>query len=234
MSRRVLITGASSGIGAGAARELLEQGHRVLAHSRSAGRMLPEGAEPIHGDLADTDRLSSIADQVQAAGGADVIIHNAGVLRGPDLAAVNVIAPYVLAALIPAQLHIVISSSMHRGGVAEPSGRLDRISYSDSKLLVTILAAALPRRSGMLAAAVDPGWVPTKMGGAGASDDLVLGHRTQARLAAGTLTTPPEFSYWFHEEQQRPHPAVLDATVQEALLDALASRTGVAAPAGRA
>ena len=35
-----------------------------------------------------------------------------------------------------------------------------------------------------LAGAVDPGWIPTKMGGAGAPDDLQQGFETQAWLAA--------------------------------------------------
>ena len=55
-----------------------------------------------------------------------------------------------------------------------------RRTYDDSKLYVTTLAMALARiRTDALAHAVDPGWVPTRMGGPAASDSLEEGHRTQ-------------------------------------------------------
>lgn len=221
---RVLVTGASTGIGLAAVHELLGLGHEVLAHARNGDRPLPDGAEPVLGDLSETARLPELAARV---GAVDTVIHNAGVLRGPELLAVNVLAPYALGALIPAERMIVISSSMHRGGSASSIADLDGIDYSDSKLLVTMLAAAIARRGGTSAQAVDPGWVPTRMGGSSASDDLLLGHRTQALLADGSLAAPAGFSYWFHERRQQPHPAVLDAAAQDALLDALAQRTGV-------
>jgi hypothetical protein len=78
----------------------------------------------------------------------------------------------------------------------------------------------------VLSNAVDPGWVATKMGGAGAPDDFELGHRTQE-----TLATDPDQTvtggYWFHGERQEPHPAVADQRFRIALLDALAETTGI-------
>jgi NAD(P)-dependent dehydrogenase (short-subunit alcohol dehydrogenase family) len=57
-------------------------------------------------------------------------------------------------------------------------------AYCDSKLFVTTLALAVARRwPDVLSNVVDPGWVPTKMGGAGAPDDLEKGHLTQTWLA---------------------------------------------------
>src|SRR6267154_678861 len=53
---------------------------------------------------------------------------------------------------------------------------LSRITYSDSKLHVLMLCLAVARKwPQVYANAVDPGWVPTKMGGKAATDDLQKG-----------------------------------------------------------
>ncbi|MFE2537811.1 hypothetical protein [Streptomyces sp. NPDC059371] len=93
---------------------------------------------------------------------------------------------------------------------------------------MTALAAAVARlRPEGLSNPVDPGWVPTKMGGPGAPDDLKLGHRTQAWLAAGddpqAMTSG---GYWYHQERQQPHPAVHDQGSQDRLLYTLREETG--------
>lgn len=64
--------------------------------------------------------------------------------------------------------------------------------------------------------AVDPGWVPTKMGGAGAPDDLRLGHLTQEWLATNG-------DYCHHQRRQGPHPAANDTRFQGLLLADLAA-----------
>jgi NAD(P)-dependent dehydrogenase (short-subunit alcohol dehydrogenase family) len=146
---------------------------------------------------------------------------------------VNVIAPYLLTALLPAPRRLVyLSSGSHFSGRpdldgADWSGRTSG-SYGDSKLFVTALAAAMARlRPEVLSNAVDPGWVPTRMGGPGAPDDLELGHRTQEWLATSddpeALTTG---GYWYHQERQEPHAAVHDLAFQDRLLQALAQETG--------
>ena len=79
----------------------------------------------------------------------------------------------------------------------------------------------------MCSNAVDPGWVPTKMGGPGAPDDLRLGHRTQEWLA--TSDEPDARTsggYWYHQRRRTPHPAALDPQFQDELLAALARFTG--------
>ena len=102
------------------------------------------------------------------------------------------------------------------------------MTYSDSKLYLTALAAAVARLwPDVLSNAVDPGWVPTRMGGAGAPDDLRLGHLTQEWLAASddpeALTSG---GYWYHQHREKPHPAVRDERFQNELLDHLAGVTG--------
>ncbi|WP_308192090.1 SDR family NAD(P)-dependent oxidoreductase [Arthrobacter sp. AK04] len=183
---RILITGSADGLGRYTAETLLQEGHRVVVHARSAERvasvqdLLDRGAEGIVGDLADIDQIRHIAGQVNRLGRMYAVIHNAGVLHGPDIFQVNVAAPYLLTALIhrPRRL-IYVSSGMHRGGRARIENRT-QVTYSDSKLYLTALAAAVARLwPDIPSNAVDPGWVPTRMGGAGAPDDLRLGHRTQ-------------------------------------------------------
>jgi hypothetical protein len=79
----------------------------------------------------------------------------------------------------------------------------------------------------VLTNAVDPGWVPTRMGGPGAPDDLRLGHLTQEWLATsddpGARTSG---GYWHHQRRLEPHPAVHDRGFQDQLLDGLAGFTG--------
>jgi NAD(P)-dependent dehydrogenase (short-subunit alcohol dehydrogenase family) len=240
----VFITGSAGGLGRAAAAALIDQGHRVAIHARRRDRLvgaadlLDRGAATVIGDLSSLDETRSVAEQVNRLGYMDAVIHNAGVYRGPDILAVNVIAPYVLTALIerPSRL-IYLSSGLHHGGRAS-LGRLDSaraggsVSYSDSKLFVTTLAAAGARRwPDVMANSVDPGWVPTRMGGPGATDDLKLGHVTQTWLAVSSdpaaLTSG---GYWYHQRQQPTHPAVSDPRFQEQVIASLAQLTRINLP----
>lgn len=239
---RVLITGSADGLGRAAAGTLLRAGHQVIVHARSTRRLaavadlLDRGATPVTGDLSELDATVAIAEHVNQFAPIDAVIHNAGVYSGPAILPVNVVAPYLLTALItrPQRL-IYLSSGMHRGGRPDLSdidwhGRRASRSYSDSKLFVTALALAIGRRwPEVYSNAVDPGWVPTKMGGANAPDDLRLGHLTQEWLAT---SEDPEArtsgGYWHHQQRQQPHAAARDEDFQDRLLDALAQFTGTA------
>jgi NAD(P)-dependent dehydrogenase (short-subunit alcohol dehydrogenase family) len=237
---RVLITGSADGLGQAAARDLVAEGHEVVVHARSAERLasiesiIGGGAAAVVGDLSDLDQTRSVADQVNRLGRLDAVIHNAGVLRGSHILPVNVVAPYLLTALIERPQRLVyLSSDMHEGGRASVagldwSGRRPTASYSDSKLLLTTFAMAVARLwPDVYSNAVDPGWVPTKMGGPGAPDDLRLGSLTQEWLATSDA---PEArtsgGYWYHQRRRTPHRAALDPRFQDELLAALARFTG--------
>jgi NAD(P)-dependent dehydrogenase (short-subunit alcohol dehydrogenase family) len=234
---RIAITGSADGLGRAAAQNLLDDGHEVVVHARSTARLaavrdlIDRGASFVVGDLADLAETRGVADQVNRLGQMDAVIHNAGVNSGPLILPVNVVAPYLLTALIhrPPRL-VYLSSSMHRGGRADVAciERGTTCSYSDSKLFVTTFAVAVARMwPDVLSNAVDPGWVPTRMGGPGASDDLRLGHVTQVWLA--TSDDPEARStggYWHHHQLRPPHPAVHDLRFQDELLAALARATG--------
>src|SRR5205814_10618378 len=112
---RVFITGSSDGLGLAAARLLVEQDHRVTLHTRNharandAKRALPEAESIVVGDVSSIDEMRSVADQVNAAGSYDAVIHNVGVGYGGARVetvdglgegfAVNCLAPSLLSAL---------------------------------------------------------------------------------------------------------------------------------------
>jgi NAD(P)-dependent dehydrogenase (short-subunit alcohol dehydrogenase family) len=251
--RRVFITGSTDGLGRAAARTLMAEGHEVVLHARSKQRaaaladFAPRAAGVVIGDLSSAAETRAIADQVNKIGRMHAVIHNAGIYREPSrgntpeghakILAVNTLAPYLLTALIerPDRL-IYLSSSMHRGG----SGSLRDIdwkerrwdtdrAYSESKLYVTALALAVARRwPKVLSNAVDPGWVPTKMGGAGAPDDLEMGHQTQTWLATSDdRAATVSGGYWHHRKQQQPAAEALDPGFQDQLMVKLQELTGV-------
>ena len=250
---RIFITGSTDGLGYAAARTLIEEGHEVLLHARTQARttVLSELAKQslgiAIGDLSSSAETHKVAEQVNAFGRIDAIIHNAGVYRVPTRSAtaeghartlaVNTLAPYILTAEIlrPGRL-IYLSSGMHRSGSSSLRD-LDWVerrwnesqAYCDSKLYVTALSFAVARLwPDVLSNAVDPGWVPTKMGGAGATDDLEMGHLTQTWLAVSDdPAAAVSGRYWHHRQVQNPAAAVSDAAFQDRLLDALAKLTGV-------
>jgi NAD(P)-dependent dehydrogenase (short-subunit alcohol dehydrogenase family) len=228
----VMVTGAASGLGYNTAHALADDGHDVVVHVRNESRLSEPGRWKgvVIGDLARVDEIHDVARQVSGFGRFDAVIHNAGVMGSADVITVNVLAPYLLTASMdkPGRL-IYLSSSMHRSGSTD----LRRLSkgtgsYFDSKLWVTTLALALASRwSGTSSHAVDPGWVPTRMGGAGAPDDLTAGHETQVWLATHDGVTPSSGGYWHHRQTHTPHPACQDEDFQAQLIKTLESHTGV-------
>ncbi len=149
---RIFITGSADGLGREAAQTLLGDGHEVIVHARSAKRLaavndlIDQGASSVIGDLADPDQTRAVADQVNQLGPVDAVIHNAGIYTGRQIMPVNVVAPYLLTALIHRPQRLVyLSSGSHFGGRADVagvdwSGQRKAGSYSDSKLFVTTLA----------------------------------------------------------------------------------------------
>jgi NAD(P)-dependent dehydrogenase (short-subunit alcohol dehydrogenase family) len=102
-------------------------------------------------------------------------------------------------------------------------------AYSESKLYLTALAFAVAGRwSDVLSNAVDPGWVPTKMGGPNAPDDLTQGHLTQTWLAVSDdPAAKVSGKYWHHRKQQKPAPEALDPAFQDRVVAKFAELTGV-------
>lgn len=230
-----------------AAKELVEQGHSVVLHARNEerGRDAMEGvpgAEAVlTADLANLEETKRLADDANALGRFDAVIHNAGVYTVPaaQIFAVNTLAPYVLTCLMerPRRL-IYLSSGMHLQGRAKLDSfesNVDRITYSDSKLHVLMLAMAVARRwPDVYSNALDPGWVPTKMGGPGAPDDLGKGYETQVWLAASEDAAAKVTGRYFHHKKVSHHnPEADDAGLQERFLDLCERITGVSFDRGQ-
>jgi NAD(P)-dependent dehydrogenase (short-subunit alcohol dehydrogenase family) len=256
MTQRVFITGSSEGLGLMAGRLLVEQGHEVVLHARNDTRAadakaaLPEASAVLVGDLASIAETRKLAAQANALGTFDAVIHNAGVgYREPRIEtvdglahvfAVNVLAPYLLTCLVtPPKRLVYLSSGMHRGGdpdVSDLQWKARRWNgsqaYSDSKLFDVVLAFAVARAwPHVRSNAVEPGWVATKMGGAGAPDDLALGPVTQAWLAVSDdPAAAVSGRYFFHQRPRETHPAARARDVQDALLAQCVRLTGTDLP----
>lgn len=257
MAKRIFITGSSDGIGLAAAGDLIHAGHAVVAHARNEQRAadvrdrLPGVEAVLVADLVSREQTLKLAEQANRAGPFDAVIHNAGVgyrersrIPTPEghahLLAVNVLAPYLLTARMqrPGRL-VYTTSGMHEGGdatlrdidwIERPWNGIQ--AYSDSKLFDTALALAIARRwSDVLTNVVSPGWVATKMGGAGAPDDLSLAHATQAWLAVGDDPGAAVTGKVLHHQQEiTPVAEARSAPFQDALVEALGDLTGVPLP----
>lgn len=250
---RIFITGSTDGLGRAAAGALISEGHDVVLHARSRERaatlsdLAADAAGVVIGDLSSAAQTRELAGQVNQIGRMDAVIHNAGIFLEPTRAAtaeghaktlaVNTLAPYMLTALIgrPDRL-IFLSSGLHHAG----AGSLQDIdwtsrswnagqAYSESKLYVTALALTLARAwPDVLSNAVDPGWVPTKMGGPTATGDLQMGYLTQTWLAVSNdAAATVSGGYWYHRQRQAPAAQAGDPAFQDHLMDRLAALTGV-------
>jgi NAD(P)-dependent dehydrogenase (short-subunit alcohol dehydrogenase family) len=254
---RIFITGSSEGLGMMAGELLVADRHRVVLHARNARRAedtrasLPSAEAVVVGDLSSIAGMREVARQVNALGRFDAVIHNAGIgYREPrriatadglsQLFAVNVLAPYVLTALIAAPSRLIyLSSGMHHGVRADLTDLnwttrpwQGSAAYAESKALDVMLAFAIARRwKKVLSNALEPGWVPTRMGGAGAPDDMDQAHRTQAWLAT---SEEPEAclsgGYFYHKRRCGPNPQAQDATMQDRLITACEKLSSIALP----
>ena len=163
----------------------IAQRHEVVLHARNEKRRqealdkVPGAESVLTADLGNILETKQLAAKVNALGNFDAVIHNAGVYRASaeEIFTVNTLAPYILTCLIerPRRL-IYLSSGMHLDGSAKLESlntSVSGVTYSDSKLHVLMLCKTKARKkTKKKAIAVDPGWVPTKMGGANAPDDL--------------------------------------------------------------
>ncbi len=253
---KIFITGSSDGLGQLAAKALVSMGHRVVLHARNEARAkeamsdVPGAENVVIGDLSVIEETKSLAARANELGPYQAVIHNAGVYRGaendisadglPLIFAVNSLAPYILTAMIkrPQRL-IYLSSGLHKQGDAGEK-RLKSIldgkgtpGYSDTKLHDLILAFAVARKwPETISNAVNPGWVPTKMGGSNAPDNLDKGYETQVWLAAGSdKGATISGRYLFHKEESEFNPQAGDQRIQELFLHVCEELSGVKFPA---
>jgi len=212
--RTVVITGASSGIGLGAARALGRAGARVVlavrdpARGEAAAATVPGEREVRRLDLADLASVRAFA--AEWTDPIDVLVDNAGVMATPlrrtadgfELQlATNHLGHFALTNLLldrVADRVVVVASPAHRFGridLADLNWERRRYSpwaaYAQSKLANLLFARELQRRlaaagSPVRALAVHPGWVATNLHSSTASrlQDRVIG--SASRLLAQT------------------------------------------------
>lgn len=240
----IFITGSADGLGELAARQLVQQGHQVVLHARNEKRgqealqKLHGAATVLIGDLSSLEETKQLAADANAFGDFDAVIHNAGVYQASSemIIKVNTLAPYILTCLIqrPKRL-IYLSSGMHEGGqprLKQLAGGTDGINYSDSKLHDLLLTKAVARLwSDVYVNAVDPGWVPTKMGGSDATGNLEKGYETQSWLAVSDEPEALVSGGYFYHQQQRPYHAKADeVSIQDEFMLVCEQLTGVKFP----
>jgi NAD(P)-dependent dehydrogenase (short-subunit alcohol dehydrogenase family) len=246
------VTGSADGIGLETARTLAAAGHRVVLHARNDRRAddaraaAPGAAGVAVGDASVLAEVHAVAEQANALGPYDAVVHNVGVGSQPRtitpdgferIFAVNVLAPYLLTALMPVPPRLIyLTSGLESAGRVDlddlmyerkPWGGLQ--PYADSKLYDVMLAWAVARRwPGTFSNAVDPGWIKTRMGGHDAPGELPEGADTQVWLATsdepGALVTG---RYFYQRGDRRANPAAYDEALQEGLIAACAKLTGV-------
>ncbi len=184
MTKTILITGATDGIGLLTAQKLAAEGHLVLLHGRSEAK-LAAAAEQIDGatqtyraDLSIVSDVETLAQSILTDHDRlDVLINNAGILKSSVTKTeaardirfeVNTIAPYILArrllSIIPVDGRIVNLSSAAQAPVNvaammsyQPMGDME--AYAQSKLAITIWSAEMARANpnGPIVVAVNPG-----------------------------------------------------------------------------
>ena len=254
---RIFISGSSAGLGLMAASLLTGKGHSVVIHARNvrraedARRELPHAEAIVVGDVETIAGAKDLAAQVNALGRFDAVIHNAavGYREGhrvtadglPHVFAINTLSAYVLTALIERPQRLVyLSSGMHHHADANLGDILWKKrrwngsnAYAESKLHDAMLAFAVARRwPDVFSNSLEPGWVPTKMGGAGAPDDMDQAHLTQAWLASGDDPKADVSGQYFHHlTRMAPNLQSHDVALQDRLIAICSDISGVALPA---
>lgn len=238
---KIFITGSTDGLGLLAAKALIAQGHEVYLQARNPQRKeevyknFKESKAIFVADLSDITQVKQLAKEVNDSGNFDAIIHNAGVYTasGKDIFTVNVLAPYLLTCLIEKPKRIIyVSSDMHLGGrskLEDLQSNLNNITYSDSKLQVLLLCKFFARHCpDMFINALHPGWVPTKMGGKNAPDDLQKGYETQVWLSVSNdKNALVNGNYFFHQKLSRYSAEADDLIKQDELVAICNEMTGV-------
>jgi NAD(P)-dependent dehydrogenase (short-subunit alcohol dehydrogenase family) len=253
---RIFISGSSTGLGLMVGELLVQQGHQVVLHARNAARAeaarsaLPRAEAVIEGDLETIAGARMVAEGVNELGRFDAVIHNAAVGYReryhltqdglPHVFAINTLSAYILTALIMSPKRLVyLSSGMHH----HANANLDDIlwkkrrwdgsaAYAESKLHDVMLAFAVARKWPQVCSnALEPGWVPTKMGGPGAPGDIRQAHLTQAWLASGDEPgSQVTGKYFYHLKLMEASPQAREPALQDRLVEICAEISGITLP----
>ena len=187
--RRILVTGASSGLGAHTVRLLASRGAHVAAAARRIERLESLAAEladapgrivPVPGDVTDEASVAAmVAGAVKAVGGIDVLVNNAGAevqggleaLSRADLEGMlrsNVVSVFLVTrAALPA-LRRSRGAVVNLGSTVVGRPPHGRFGYVASKAAVEAMTRALAAdlgRDGIRVNCIRPGIVPSELRG---------------------------------------------------------------------
>ncbi len=254
---RILVTGATDGIGLATARALAARGADVLVHGRNPAKVSRVAAEldcdGVLGDFSSMAQVRTMAEAAKEHGPIDVLLHNAGVWAnervltedGFELTmAVNHFAPFLLT-------HLLIDSITDGGrvvtvsSIAQTRGRIHWddmelsegfsgfTAYCQSKLANVMFANALARRvkaRGITSNSLHPGVIDTKLlrGGFDIPGAPVhTGADTSVYLALSPEVAS-KTGCWFDDCRERiASPSALDEDAQERLWFRSAARLGI-------
>lgn len=225
-AKTIVITGASDGIGAAAARELSHRGENIVVVGRSETKtsaLAHElGAEYFVADYADLSQVRNLAHQLRSRyARIDVLANNAGVMTFPlertrdkfeKTYQVNYLAPFLLTTLLLDVLQkshaavINTTSASHRLLRSFDADALENTfryrpskAYALTKLGIVLFTKELHRRyhaSGLSAATFDPGYVNTNLGIASGSRFLAVMYRTPVRHLTSTAEQAADQLIW--------------------------------------
>jgi NAD(P)-dependent dehydrogenase (short-subunit alcohol dehydrogenase family) len=233
--RVALVTGASSGIGAGCAAELVARGARVLFTGRDERRLreqveaaaAPDRCELLAADLTAADAPAAVVERcIERFGRLDVVVHSAGIYVNEPVDeatldafdrqhAVNVRAPYALTLAALPHLEsgasiVFISSVFGQVGLAGASGYC-ATKGAIEQLTKTLSLELAPR--GIRVNAVAPGFILTALNEANFGTDTEIRRATEADTPAGRIGAvgeiAPAVAYLASDEASFVHGATL-------------------------
>ena len=220
MNKRVLITGASRGIGFALTKLFLERGYKVIAACRNG--MIDNLSHPnldvIELDLSDSSSIKNAAKILKKESKIDILINNAGI--GPDLDLdlpteetfkqtfdVNVTGTVLLTeSLIEIINHsgsiVNISSEM---GSIENCKRIDSVAYRMSKSALNMYTKILSNRlkASLKVVSIHPGWVRTTIAESNIDNGRLSPEESAIKLVQYILSDFETGTFWDVESQSK-------------------------------
>lgn len=212
--KTVVVTGAGGGIGQALAHAFAAQGARVVLLDRDTQRTAPlaetlgGGALALACDLSRAEEIAAAAETVEAEGGADVLVNNAGILRPGPLESVSE-ADWSAMLAVNLTGYLAAAQAFGRGMIARSNGALVHVAsiagtqpqpasgaYSASKAAILMLSRQLAFEwgpKGIRSNSLSPGLVRTPLSEPFYKDEQVKAAR-EAMVPLRRIATPEDMA----------------------------------------